>query len=83
MRRLTPREGALLQRQKLILPLPQKAPADCIGNVRENDGMVHDCCSTAAMVSALFERIRLGCSATSSLANWRLDSASPGVARLA
>src|SRR5712675_46690 len=32
-----------------------KAPADCIGNVRENDGMVRDCCSTAAVVSALFE----------------------------
>ena len=44
-------------------------------------GMVRVCCSIAAVVGVLCERMRSGCSATSSFANRCLDSASPGVAQ--
>ena len=39
-------------------------------------GMVRVCCSSAAVVGVLCERMRSGCSATSSFANRCLDSAS-------
>ena len=39
-------------------------------------GMVRVCCSSAAVVGVLCERMRSGCSATSSFANRCIDSAS-------
>ena len=49
--------------------------------VAKTMGIVRVCCSIAAVVGVLFERTRSGCSATSSLANCCLDSASPAVAQ--
>ena len=40
-------------------------------------GMVRVCCSNAAVVGVFCERMRSGCSATSSFANRCIDSASP------
>ena len=44
-------------------------------------GMVRVCCSSAAVAGVLCERMRSGCSATSSFANRRIDSSSPGAAQ--
>ena len=44
-------------------------------------GMVRVCCSSAAVVGVLCERMRSGCSATSSFANRCIDSASSGAAQ--
>ena len=47
--------------------------------VAKTIGMVRVCCSSAAVVGVVCERIRSGCSAMSSFANRCLDSASnPG-----
>ena len=44
-------------------------------------GMVRVCCSSAAVVGVVCERMRSGCSATSSFANCCLNSASSGLAQ--
>ena len=45
-------------------------------------GMVRVCCSSAAVVGVLDERMRSGCSATSSFANRCIDSASGAAQRV-
>ena len=54
-----------------------EAAADRIGNDAKMMGMVRVCCSIAAVVGVLCERMRSGCSATSSFANRCINSASP------
>src|SRR5262249_36015432 len=44
-------------------------------------GIVRVCCRSAVVVGVVFERMRSGCSATSSFANCRIKSASTGVAQ--
>src|SRR2546425_2330816 len=49
--------------------------------VAKTMGMVRVCCRSAAVVGVVLERMRSGCSATSSFANRSIDSASAGVAQ--
>src|SRR5215831_8624749 len=49
--------------------------------VAKTIGMVRVCCSSAVVVGVVCERIRSGCSATSSFANCRIKFASAGVAQ--